>query len=43
LIGTEDVVAGESEMQDINLNGIGRKQMGQSSIGGGVLEERLIA
>jgi hypothetical protein len=37
LIGTDDIVAGGSEIQHINLNGIGIKQMGQSSFGGGSL------
>ena len=34
----DDIVAGGSETQHINLNGIGRKQMGQSSFAGGSLK-----
>ena len=37
LIGTEDIVAGGREIQHINFDGIGMKQMGQSSFGGGSL------
>ena len=37
LIGTEDIVAGGREIQDININGIGRKQMEQSSLASGSL------
>ena len=36
-IGTDNIVAGGSEIQDINITGIGRKQMGQSSLAGGSL------
>ena len=35
------IVAGGSETQNIKLTGIGKKQMGQSSLGGG-LEQRLL-
>ena len=37
-IGTDDIVAGGNEKQFINFPGIGRKQMGQSSFGGGSLK-----
>ena len=37
LIGTDDTVASGSETQDTNLIGMGMKQMGQSSFGGGSL------
>ena len=36
-IGTEDIVASESDIQLINFSGIGTKQIGQSSFGGGSL------
>jgi hypothetical protein len=42
-IGTDDMVAGGSDMQQSNFIGIGRKQMGHSSLAGGVLEQGLIA
>jgi hypothetical protein len=35
LIGTDIIVAGGSETEHINLFGIGRKQIGQSSLAGG--------
>ena len=37
-IGTDNIVAGGSEAHDNNLAGIGRKQRGQSSFGGGSLK-----
>ena len=37
LVRTDDTVAGGSEAQDISSTGIGRKQMGQSSLAGGSL------
>ena len=37
-IGTEDIVAGGSDKQHINFFGMGRKQIGQSSFGGGSLK-----
>jgi hypothetical protein len=38
IIGTENIVAGESETQDIIFSGIGRKQIGYSSLAGGSLK-----
>jgi hypothetical protein len=37
-IGMDDIVAGGSETQLINLAGMGRKQMGHSSFAGGSLK-----
>jgi len=36
-IGKDIIVAGGSDTQHINFNGIGRKQMGQPSLAGGSL------
>jgi hypothetical protein len=38
IIGMDSIVAGGSETQDIIFSGIGRKQMGHSSLTGGSLK-----